>query len=507
MEFNFNEYLNDLAGPVLPPKRERTEKKEPIFKIMPFAFSMGSMQRNVFFEHYRNDSLERSFLTLGTSYQDEQACPLAFADYRDYEEDDDPWPTLHGTCAIDDVEFVHLEKSIDGRFLEGRLIFTLRRPPQLDVDTRRHPSRPEGIRRATELDWSPDGAQELYSGAPSTMPRGWHVRAPMKFGLWLTYSFSFGCRREDYDRVVNALSRLRTLRRPGMEEIAVISADIHPVSRKIKIESAKPGRANMMVGEQRDFPDLEDMMNRANRKCSFEVQYLILGLVSHGLILPIEVGDLLHYLLVLQHPAAALRSLFRLPRRALAGTDAIKQQVRNVSRASPLRIPKDRVAMRRAVITPTRVLLFPEVIEMGNRVVRAWPKQMEEGRFIRVGFADEDGRLRVNKKILDGDYNDPEGGILARIRNVLRNGVYIAGRHFVFLAAGESQLKDHSCWMVCEDGDFTANRIRALMGDFSKEKVVAKYAARMGLCLSATCPVDELEEDDIDLIEDVQHGK
>jgi hypothetical protein len=43
--------------------------------------------------------------------------------------------------------------------------------------------------------------------------------------------------------------------------------------------------------------------------------------------------------------------------------------------------------------------------------------------------------------------------------------------HYRFLAAGESQLKDHSCWMVCEMGEFTADRVRQQMGDFSKEHV------------------------------------
>lgn len=55
--------------------------------------------------------------------------------------------------------------------------------------------------------------------------------------------------------------------------------------------------------------------------------------------------------------------------------------------------------MRRAVVTPTRVLLFPEAIETSNRVLRAWPAEMNAGRFIRVGFADEDGRLEINRRV------------------------------------------------------------------------------------------------------------
>lgn len=102
-----------------------------------------------------------------------------------------------------------------------------------------------------------------------------------------------------------------------------------------------------------------------------------------------------------------LRALFRLERRALVGSlvdDHIKALTRHLSvpRRQP-KLPADRVSMRRAVVTPTRVLLFPEVIETGNRVLRAWPAQLRAGRFMRVGFADEDGRMRITRKIAEAE--------------------------------------------------------------------------------------------------------
>ncbi|KAJ7073163.1 RNA dependent RNA polymerase-domain-containing protein [Mycena amicta] len=513
MEFNFNEYLDDLAPPVLPPERGERSRRPPIFKIRPWSFSMGSTQANVFKEGFRADDLPECFLNLNDSDSGDQSIFFRVR-FAEDENEEDPLPILQAVCNIDDVESVHIDKTNDRGRIQGRLTFTLRRPPLLDVDQRRHPSRPACLRRATELDWSPDGAQEMEggigAGPPSTMPRsdGYGVRVPMKFGLWLTYSFEFNCkRRDEWDRVVTALSRLRTLRRPGMEEISVVNPEQNPALRGVVIVPRNP--RCLFVGEPEDFFDVEGFLASPAVDYPFEARYLVLGLVSQGLILPTEVGHLIHCLWPLIRVStrtAALRGLFRLPRRLLDGNDAIKKQVRGVSRGRPLRVPKDRIAIRRAVVTPTRVLLFPEVIEMGNRVVRAWPKEMAEGRFIRVGFADEDGRLRATKKVVDGDFFDPEAGILARLRNVLKNGVYIAGRHFVFLAAGESQLKDHSCWMVCEHEEFTADRVREQMGDFSGEKVVAKYAARMGLCLSATAPVAELKVKDIEEIEDIQHG-
>lgn len=44
----------------------------------------------------------------------------------------------------------------------------------------------------------------------------------------------------------------------------------------------------------------------------------------------------------------------------------------------------------------------------------------------------------------------------------------------VFLAFGESQAKERSCWFFSEDEDLTADQIRAWMGDFTSEKVRLK---------------------------------
>ncbi|KAF7304518.1 RNA-dependent RNA polymerase [Mycena chlorophos] len=516
MEHDFTAYLNDLAPPFLPPEAERRPRLDPAFSIKPITFSMGTMQRQAIFkESFRMESFDRGILNMNITDRDEYEIffRIMFSDYRNFDENDDPWPILQARCPVDDIESVYVEKDeYHRRDVQGRLTFTMRRPPFLEVDQRYHPSRAHVMRRATELDWSPDGIQDAWAGAPGTMPRGYWERTPMKFGLWLTYSFEFTCRRDEYDRVVNTLSRLRTLGRSGMEDLHVIDADDNPGpiprSRRIAVQRISQ-RDIPHIGEASDFPDLEKLMDDPRGKYPFEARYLVLGLVADGHVLPTHVGELIHYLWPVSpwpNRIAALRSFFRLPRRALHSPDAIRQHVRRVANARPLKTPKDRIAMRRVVVTPTRVLLFPEAIEMGNRVVRAWPRAMSEGRFIRVGFADEDGRLRINKRMLEADAQEPETGVLGRIRNVLHNGIMVADRHYVYLAAGESQLKDHSCWMVCEDGDFTADRVRAQMGDFSKETTVAKYSARMGLCLSATCPVDELDEEDIEMIPDIQHG-
>ncbi|KAJ7215012.1 RNA dependent RNA polymerase-domain-containing protein [Mycena pura] len=510
MEYNFNGYLDDIVQPTALLPREKRTREPPAFIVRPQLFSMGSMQGPIYRESF-STVVDHSIVNLNFGQQT-LFFRISFNDVPSFCDDDDDddngplqFPILQAICPIDDIESVQLVKYGKPGPLVGKLTVTLRRPPRFEADFRQMSDgrRGLGIRRATDLDWSPEAVNEYGSGAPGVTPRGFRVRTPMKLGLWLTYRFDFSCSNSGIERVVTSLSRLRALDRPGAEKINVnpeADAQNMPVT-----STNMSTRDHPFVGTEADVQDIDALL--AKDKYAFEARYLLVGLVSQGLVLPGEVADIIHRLWPLPKPTrtAALRALFRLQRRALVGSLA-KDQIDRLSHMQPPRIPPARVAVRRVVVTPTRVLLFPEVIEWGNRVLRAWPKQMAAGRFLRVGFADEDEQLRTTKRTAEADDIDPNGGVFARIRNVLKYGVCVAGRHYVFLAAGESQLKDHSCWMVCEEGDFTADRVRQQMGDFSAEHVVAKYAARMGLCLSATCTVVELEADDVEFLPDVKHG-
>lgn len=52
----------------------------------------------------------------------------------------------------------------------------------------------------------------------------------------------------------------------------------------------------------------------------------------------------------------------------------------------------------------------------------------------------------------------------------------MGGRHFEFLAFGNSQLRDHGCYMFNSDQDLSSAMIREWMGMFDEIKTVAKYA-------------------------------
>ncbi|CAG8489836.1 4430_t:CDS:10 [Acaulospora morrowiae] len=143
------------------------------------------------------------------------------------------------------------------------------------------------------------------------------------------------------------------------------------------------------------------------------------------------------------------------------------------------------------IITPTSEYFDDPTYEPSNRILRQYDKHVD--RFMRVSFRDEDlDRLFVSEKDRDL-YRE-------RIGSIMSNGFHVAGRHYEFLAFSSSQLREASCWFVSADGDFNADLIRSLMGDF---RAPALYAARMGQCFSSTVATIELDEDQVEQIPDI----
>ena len=88
------------------------------------------------------------------------------------------------------------------------------------------------------------------------------------------------------------------------------------------------------------------------------------------------------------------------------------------------------------------------MLEPSNALLRAHDGKLD--RFIRVQFVDEDGGFPVTGETLTIE-RELHGavGVFARMRRALRYGVNIAGRLYVFLTFGESQLRYVTCFS-CE---------------------------------------------------------
>ncbi|KAK0201149.1 RNA dependent RNA polymerase-domain-containing protein [Desarmillaria ectypa] len=467
------------------------EKLRDAFRIPINTFGMGFIRGppTQFVPGYQAEDLERAQLSLNFGKQE-----MFFK--AKFDDDDIPGNKL---CDIEKVIYNNDPRS--GDFKHVTLTITLSRPPQIKADWKflypRDEPLPPGVhlRRATEDDWNTAIPKDEHCFQPlSPLPSGDRQKAPMKFGHWRTFQFTTVLDKRARDSVLHTLDRLRTLER-GEEARTTINFDPIALSR------TSPSTINSITDYLRR--EYEEHPN------SFECQYLFLGLITHGILLPhVDSGEHLIFI-------AVLRTLFRLEH---LGESQMEQQVKfteavHITQAGhsindagfSTDLPSDRIFMRRVYVTPTRVLLFPATIETSNRVIRRW-KEFQDN-FLRVSFGDEDGKLRVNGLLQQSDDDNPRTGVLARIRIALEEGIQIGPRRYVFLAAGESQLKEHSCWMIYEEPDrgFTADIVRQNMGDFGHIRVVAKYASRMGLCFSATrkvCDITSIED-----IADIEHDE
>lgn len=169
------------------------------------------------------------------------------------------------------------------------------------------------------------------------------------------------------------------------------------------------------------------------------------------------------------------------------------------------RIPDNCVLVRSAIITPSTMMLNTPYLEMTNRVVRRYREHAD--RFLRVRFEDDERRgfARINatsQRTMDE--------ILSKVFRTLTSGIDIGDRHYEFLAFGNSQLREHGAYFFAGlPAGPTASHIRAWMGRFEHERIVAKHAARIGQCFSTTRAIRNAGFPHVrksDLIDDVERN-
>ncbi|XP_019640069.1 PREDICTED: RNA-dependent RNA polymerase 1-like [Branchiostoma belcheri] len=136
--------------------------------------------------------------------------------------------------------------------------------------------------------------------------------------------------------------------------------------------------------------------------------------------------------------------------------------------------------VRRVFVTPTRLMFMHPEIVRDNRILRKYG----EDNFMRVSIRDEDfGKLQAFGRLVPG-----EDETFTHVKRVLQEGLRVWDRNYEFLAASNSQLREHNVWFFASDGENTADSIRREMGDFSGIKCPALVLARMGQCFSNTEP-------------------
>ncbi|XP_022776585.1 RNA-dependent RNA polymerase 1-like [Durio zibethinus] len=242
----------------------------------------------------------------------------------------------------------------------------------------------------------------------------------------------------------------------------------------------------------------------------FEILFKVNLLVQNGCI-PGPVLDASFYRLVDPHRMDkvyidhALEKLYHLKECCYEPSRWLLEQYKNYIRSkkhpgSPvISLDDGLVYVRRVQITPSRVYFCGPEINVSNRVLRHFRDDIDN--FLRITFDDEElEKIHSTDLLARGRRTE----IYERILSTLKNGIVIGDKRFKFLAFSSSQLRENSAWMFASRNGLTAADIRTWMGNFSKIRNVAKYAARLGQSFSSSTETLSVAQDEIGIIPDVE---
>ncbi|GFW44808.1 RNA-dependent RNA polymerase 6 [Trichonephila clavipes] len=140
-------------------------------------------------------------------------------------------------------------------------------------------------------------------------------------------------------------------------------------------------------------------------------------------------------------------------------------------------IPEKCRLIRRIVITPTRMMMFPPDLMCENRILRNFDSEF----FLRVTFRDDDF-LPMNMRMYENSV------FFQVVKKPMNSGIKIGKRHYKILAWSSSQLREHGVSMYAKDSNgFTASDIRKWTEiDPRTTMNIPKCLARIGQCFSQT---------------------
>ncbi|CAM4947264.1 unnamed protein product [Rotaria socialis] len=150
------------------------------------------------------------------------------------------------------------------------------------------------------------------------------------------------------------------------------------------------------------------------------------------------------------------------------------------------------------VLTPTTIKIRPLKLCKLNRVLR-------EKRFGNcLNFALVELRDEAQRLLFPTEFRALKDQIL----NYLKNGFFITpARTYKYLHHSQSQVKCKQFWFYYHDkenGYLSHDDAYAWMGNFDKERVVAKHAARIALCFTSSDKTIQITADRVTYVRDVK---
>ncbi|KAM3380945.1 RNA-dependent RNA polymerase 2 [Capsicum galapagoense] len=165
------------------------------------------------------------------------------------------------------------------------------------------------------------------------------------------------------------------------------------------------------------------------------------------------------------------------------------------------------MSVHRVLVTPSKIYCVGPELETSNYIVKNFASHASD--FLRVTFVEEDwGKISPNAismSVEQGIFAKPyRTKIYHRILSILREGIVIGTKRFLFLAFSASQLRSNSVWMFASNEHVKAEDIREWMGCFNKIRSISKCAARMGQLFSTSFQTMEVPSGQVEILPDIE---
>ncbi|KAJ4298580.1 hypothetical protein N0V88_003610 [Collariella sp. IMI 366227] len=305
-------------------------------------------------------------------------------------------------------------------------------------------------------------------------------------GQWTTYWLDLGGSGIEWAAIESHLQDWNIRTRPNTVFTRI--EDRKPELRVLLADSV----ANQVAASKSWNDDLALLSPTAQISLPFDVRYQLEVCLSRGILSEYNIGrDFLEKLVDMLRPDGLDPNRARLVLEYAADQgkpvynpmDLFQDHAALTYYPTTLHIPDYCVLMRRAIVTPTRIVFSTPTVETTNRIIRRYSEVQDH--FLRIQFTDEllEGRVKA------GDF-DQDDDVLTRVYQVMLHGIKMGSWRWQFLAFGNSQVREHAGFFLGkQEGHqqtITCDYIRQQMGNFAHISSVAKYAARLGQCFSTT---------------------
>lgn len=310
----------------------------------------------------------------------------------------------------------------------------------------------------------------------------------INIGRWTTFCITFSEAASDVDkfRIVTEALRDFNIKVSNDNDMEIVHP-LRPLTPAWDFLDRRPSPSGSVTTSRATQLSLLEEFESVT--LHFSVRYLLDVCISNGRLNEYVVGeDFLRALSAAGESKARnrLKDILDLPQnQKLNDPMAIfdNRKYRRILRKE--KVPDNCALIHSATVTATTIIFNAPSLEVTNRIIRQHSQYAD--RFLRVRF--EDDKYRGNSRIYSATTNRMDA-IFDRVKRTLTNGIVLGDRHYEFLAWGNSQLREHGAYFFASlPGVITASQIRAVMGQFDHEKIIAKRAARMGQCFSTTKPI------------------